>query len=173
MSPVSQGPSAVSILRKSQRAAVGSRMNEQDEVIGAIVGKQAQAMVALGDRLLIVKSGFMAGATLGDKATTFPYLNIVSIEENSGMIFAVIEILTAAHSGGRTKGLLEHEQDRRPFQGQQLHTPRQGNPRRSPTATGHVGPGVLFGPVTTGPGKQARGVWISRWPQPLGHRSSG
>jgi len=54
--------------------------------------------VALSDLVLIVKTGFMTGAMGGGRVTSFDYQDIVSIEENTGMAFATIEILTAAYS---------------------------------------------------------------------------
>ncbi len=72
-------------------------------VVGVYIGASGQSLIAFGDRLVIIKTGLMAGASFGGKVTVFPYQDIVSIEENSGMVTAVIEVLTAAHSGERDK----------------------------------------------------------------------
>lgn len=53
---------------KHVRAAIGA----DEEVRAVIKGQSKQALVALGDRLIIVKPGFQAGAGFGAKVTTIP-----------------------------------------------------------------------------------------------------
>ena len=67
-----------------------------DERIEAVVkGVVTQAIVAFSDRLLVVKVGPTAGATGGGRATTFRYLDIVGVQENTGIMMGVIIIQTA------------------------------------------------------------------------------
>lgn len=66
-----------------------------DEVVQAVVGGVGtQAIVALSDRLLVVKVGPLAGATGGGRATTFRYVDILGVQVNTGMVTAGIIIQT-------------------------------------------------------------------------------
>ncbi len=60
-----------------------------------MVGVSAQAIVALDDRLLIVKAGIMAGATGGGRITEFRYRDILGIQVNTGITTATIIVQTA------------------------------------------------------------------------------
>lgn len=76
-----------------------------DEQVGAhdvqfvVMGLKGQAIIALSERLVVVKAGFMAGATGGGRATSFRYEDIIGLEINTGWVTAVIEIITAGHTG--------------------------------------------------------------------------
>lgn len=91
-----------------------------DEHVGAhdvrfvIMGTFGQAIVALTDRAVVVKAGFMAGATGGGRATSFNYTDIVGIEINTGWLSAVIEIVTAGHTGTPQHDWWEMGKDRDP-----------------------------------------------------------
>lgn len=92
-----------------------------DEHVGAydvrfvIMGAFGQAIVALTDRAVVVKAGFMAGATGGGRATSFNYADIVGIEINAGWVNAVIEIVTAGHTGTPQHDWWEMGKDRDPW----------------------------------------------------------
>lgn len=102
-------------LRKREREAVEAHVRSTDEIHGVMVGAANQGLVALQDRLIIVKSGVQAGAMGGNRVTTFPYADIISIEANTGMVNAVVEVLTAAYSGGAEKDFWSRDRDRDPF----------------------------------------------------------
>lgn len=92
-----------------------------DEQVGAtdvrfvVMGVGGQAIVALTDRLVIVKAGFMAGATGGGRATYFRYSDILAIEVNTGLLNAVIEIVTAGHTGTPEHDWWAMSKDRDPW----------------------------------------------------------
>jgi hypothetical protein len=64
-----------------------------------IVGNSSQCLVALPESCIIVKPGFMAGATGGGRFTEFHYTDITGIEVNTGIVNAVVEVTTPAYQG--------------------------------------------------------------------------
>jgi len=80
-----------------------------------LVGVRGQAMVALDDRLLVLKAGFMAGATFGGKATSFPYDQITGIEVQHGPLTGVLRVETASFPGGLSGGYWAQDNDRNPW----------------------------------------------------------
>ena len=86
------------ILPQKERKIYDEQVGDTD-VRFVVMGVNGQAIVALTDRLVIVKAGFMAGATGGGRATSFRYSDIVAFEVNTGILNAVIEIVTAGHTG--------------------------------------------------------------------------
>lgn len=64
-----------------------------------IVGTSSQCLIALTESCIIVKAGFMAGATGGGRFTEFHYSDITGIEVNTGMMSAVLEVTTPAYQG--------------------------------------------------------------------------
>ncbi|MDQ0575249.1 DUF2510 domain-containing protein [Agromyces albus] len=67
----------------------------------------AGVLAAFHDRVMIVKTGtmtsFMAGAFLGGRITTFPLVDITSIEFNGQWLTGVLEILTPSYQGTANK----------------------------------------------------------------------
>lgn len=65
------------------------------------------SLIVFADRCVLSKSGiwggFMAGSLGGAREATFFFPDITGIEYNSGLLFGVLEILTASYSGGATK----------------------------------------------------------------------
>lgn len=80
-----------------------ANLSKDDAVRFCIVGMHKQSLIALESRLLIVKHGFMAGATGGARKSTFDYADITNVEVNTGWVNGVIEVLSAAYSGGTQK----------------------------------------------------------------------
>ena len=93
----------IGILHKKVRKLVEENIGDGETVEFCLVGEGKQSIVALNDRLLIIKPGFMAGATLGARATTFYYRDIISIEVNTGALMGVIEITTPSYQGAKEK----------------------------------------------------------------------
>jgi hypothetical protein len=79
-----------------------------------IVGNSSQCLVALSQSCIIVKPGFMAGATGGGRFTEFHYADITGIEVNTGMINAVLEVTTPAYQG-RSKDFWSAGKNEDPF----------------------------------------------------------
>jgi hypothetical protein len=65
------------------------------------------SLIVFADRCVLSKSGiwggYMAGSLGGAREATFFFPDITGIEYNSGLLFGVLEILTASYSGGATK----------------------------------------------------------------------
>lgn len=64
-----------------------------------LIGGGSQALIALDERLIIVKPGFMAGASFGARVTSFAYRDIAALEVNTGMMNGVIEVITSGYQG--------------------------------------------------------------------------
>ena len=79
------------------------------------VGGWSQAIVALQDRLLMIKPGMAAGTTFGARVTSFYYRDITGIEVNTGLMQGVIEINTPAYQGTQEKDFWNQNKDRDPF----------------------------------------------------------
>lgn len=60
-------------------------------------------MIALGDRLLIVKPGFHAGTTFGSLVTTFFYRDVTAIQVQTFLVSGWIEVSSAGFQGGGRK----------------------------------------------------------------------
>jgi hypothetical protein len=78
-------------------------LGESDDVKLCIQGTNSQAIVALQERLLVIKPGWEAAATFGARVTSFYYQDITGIEVNTGLLMGVIEINTPAYQGTATK----------------------------------------------------------------------
>jgi hypothetical protein len=59
----------------------------------------SQTLVITNQRAIIIKTGFMAGQTLGGKVVSFPYEHITSVEVRSSMLTGVFEISAAGIQG--------------------------------------------------------------------------
>lgn len=86
----------LSILKGRTRRVAEENVGS-DRVLFCLLGCFNQALIALEDRLLIVKSGFMAGALGGARTVTFHYQDITAIEMVTGVLTGVIEIGTPSY----------------------------------------------------------------------------
>lgn len=103
------------ILHKKVLELVRQNVSANDELLFVLVGTDNQSLIALQDRILIVKIGLLAGTAFGGRATTFYYRDITSIEINTGWISGVLEILTPSYAGGVQKDFWNRGRDRDPF----------------------------------------------------------
>ena len=77
-----------------------------ERVLGQVIGNSRQAVVATDHKVLIVKTGIMAGQTFGGKATSIDYRTIVGVEVRTGFSQGEFEIIAAsmqAPQGNRNK----------------------------------------------------------------------
>ena len=95
--------------------AIEENINKEEKVLFCLVGNSNQTMIALEDRLLVIKTWLEAGETFGSKTTSFRYKDITSIEVNTGAINGVIEICTPSFQGTSQKDYLAISRDRNPF----------------------------------------------------------
>ena len=86
--------SALRLLSQKVRDAALQHISPNESVQICLVGAGGQALVALENRLLIVKAGFMAGQTFGAKVNTFDYPQIIGIEVSAGFQTAVLQVQT-------------------------------------------------------------------------------
>jgi len=84
----------LTVLNRKVRALVEKYIRPAENVRFCLVGTGGQSIVALDDRLLVVKTGFMAGATFGGRATSFDYADISEIGVNTGLMNGTLEVVT-------------------------------------------------------------------------------
>ncbi len=85
-------------LPKKARAQVEQNMQPGEPVLFVLIGTGNQAIVALENRLLISKSGMLAGATFGGRCTSFNYADIGGIQVNT-----VVGCVTVDPEGGTSR----------------------------------------------------------------------
>ncbi len=107
--------SALDAVPAKARKHVLSHIHADEQVHIALVGSSSQVLIALDDRLLIVKPGMMAGATFGAKVATFPYSNISAIEVNTTMMSGVIEVISSGYDGRKPTSYWSTDESRDPF----------------------------------------------------------
>jgi hypothetical protein len=86
-------------------------MAKGERIEFCIVGNSDQAIVALGERIMTLKSGYMAGATLGNKVTSFPYRELSSISVTTTALSGVIEIIPVGTDAGKQAGVWDRGKD--------------------------------------------------------------
>lgn len=105
----------LSILPKRTREAAEEHIGGS-RVVFTLLGLYGQALIALEDRLLIVKPGFLAGALGGVRITSFLYEDITAIELNTGIFFGVIEIGTPSYVLSQSRDFWTAHPDKDPAQ---------------------------------------------------------
>ena len=118
--PSSKVAGGAEVLSNELRKLVQPHISEGESIQFCLLSKDIggwnQAIVALTDRLLMLKPGFMARATFGPGVICFYYLDITSIEVNTGLINGVIEINTPSYQGNGQKGLWNFKnEDKDPY----------------------------------------------------------
>jgi hypothetical protein len=68
-----------------------------------VEGTFKQILACFADRCVVVKPGFMAGATFGGMVTTFDYREITGIQVQTKMNTGYIEILTSSFQANTSK----------------------------------------------------------------------
>ena len=83
----------------NERAAVMADLLPGEAIVAMIVGVRGQSLVVTDARVLVVRTGMPAQATLGDRVTAFAYADISGLEVRTGLAKAVVEILSPGLSG--------------------------------------------------------------------------
>ena len=110
------------VLSKKVRKLAQQNMSEDETVRFCLlspsgIGGWSQAIVALDDRLLVIKPGMAAMATFGARVTSFYYRDITGIEVNTGLVQGVIEINTPSYQGIAQKDFWSvRDNNKNPFQ---------------------------------------------------------
>ena len=87
----------IAALPGSVRKTASQHVESGERVDFFLVGHADQTLVALADRLLILKPGFMANTAFGCRATTLYYRDVTGIQINTGMRKAVLEVSTPSY----------------------------------------------------------------------------
>jgi len=104
----------IEFLGSRERKLAEENINPNEKVLFCLVGHWGQTLVALTDRLLIIKVGMRAGATFGERVTTFYYRDITGIDVNTGLVNGAIEISTPSYQGTEQKGFWNTDRTRDP-----------------------------------------------------------
>jgi hypothetical protein len=107
--------SALDVIPAKARKHVDSHVGQHENVLIVLVGQSSQTLVALDERLIIVKPGYMAGASFGAKATSFSYRDISAIEVNTTMMSGVIEVIAAGYDGRKPTRYWSSDKNQDPF----------------------------------------------------------
>ncbi len=105
----------IECLSKKNKKLLDENLQKGETVEFCLVGGGDQVIIALDNRLIILKSGIMAGATFGSRVTSFYYTDITGFEINTGLINGVIEINTPSYEGTRQKDFWSMSKDRDPW----------------------------------------------------------
>jgi hypothetical protein len=71
-------------LDKKEADLLNRNMAPGERILGQVIGQSRQAVVATDHKVLVIKTGLMAGQTFGGKATSFDYRTIVGVEVRTG-----------------------------------------------------------------------------------------
>jgi len=91
--------SALRVLPAKTLKIVRPHIAQNEAVFLCLVGGFGQALIALGDRVLIAMAGLMSGNVFGGKVNTFPYREITGVEIHTGMTTGVLVIQTPSFPG--------------------------------------------------------------------------
>jgi hypothetical protein len=101
---------AVRVLDRKLLQVAQQNIGVSENIRIALTGGSGQALLALDDRIVNLKAGWLAGATFGGKATSFPYDQVSAIKLKAGPANAVLQVhssafqqLRSAATGRRTR----------------------------------------------------------------------
>ena len=93
----------VEILSRRVRAELERQASEHEHVLFCLRGSLAHSLIALDERLLIVKPGFHAGTTFGSLTTTFYYQDVTGIQLHTFVLTGWIEVSSPSFQGRERK----------------------------------------------------------------------
>jgi len=79
-------------LGNKEQAQLAQTLLPGAKVLSQCVGLKGQALVVTDRKVLIIKTGWMAGSTLGAKVTTFDYRTITSAEVRTGPLMGAFSL---------------------------------------------------------------------------------
>ena len=91
--------SLLRLLPGKTRRLAQPHISPDETVFICLVGAFGQALIALADRVLVVKAGFMSGRVRGGRVNAFPYRGITGIEIHTGAATGVLVIQTPSFQG--------------------------------------------------------------------------
>lgn len=93
-------------LGKKETELLRRNLTTDETILGQVIGNFGQAIVATNHKVLVVKTGLMAGQTFGGKATSFDYRTLVGVEVRSGFGQGEFELMAGgllASQGNRNR----------------------------------------------------------------------
>ena len=91
------------ILGRRVRREVERQLSAREHVLFCLRGSLGHSLVALDERLLIVKPGFHAGTTFGALTTTFYYQDVTGIQLHTFLFTGWIEVSSPSFQGRERK----------------------------------------------------------------------
>jgi len=87
----------VESIKSSAALQLLEQHKSSDETVEAVVigYNDGQVLVGLGQRLLVIKVGFFAGATGGGRVSSYPYTDVVGIQTNTGFVNGALVVQVA------------------------------------------------------------------------------
>jgi Short C-terminal domain len=93
---------SVDALPKQVRKHTGGHISDHEPILFFLEGTQHQTLVALLDRVVIMKPGFMANATGGCRVTTIHYSEMTGVQVNTGHLMGVLQVTSPSYPAVRT-----------------------------------------------------------------------
>lgn len=93
-------------LGKKEADLLRRNLAQGETVLGQVIGNFNQVVVATDQKVLIIKTGLMAGQMFGGKATSYDYRNVVGVEVRTGFAQGEFELLAgglANNQGSKIK----------------------------------------------------------------------
>src|SRR5439155_7300162 len=101
------------ILSRRVRREVGRHVGADERILFCLRGSLDHSLVALEDRILLVKPGFHAGTTFGSLVTTLHYSDVTGVQVHTFLLSGWIEISSPSFQGReRKRNRWPHGQDR-------------------------------------------------------------
>jgi len=93
----------IEILSRRVRREVERQVSDHEHVLFCLRGSLNHSLIALDERLLIVKPGFHAGTTFGTLTTTFYYPDVTGIQLHTFIFTGWIEVSSPSFQGRERK----------------------------------------------------------------------
>ena len=93
----------VEILSRRVRREVERQVAEHENVLFCLRGSLNHSLIALDERLVIVKPGFHAGTMFGTLTTTFYYTDVTGIQVHTFLLTGWIEVSSPSFQGRERK----------------------------------------------------------------------
>jgi hypothetical protein len=77
------------------RTVLDEHRGPDEEVHAVVIGRPEQVLVALDERLLVIKIGMTAGATGAARVTSIPYEDVSGILVSTGLVVGTLTVQTA------------------------------------------------------------------------------
>jgi hypothetical protein len=101
------------VLSRRVRREVGRHVGGEERILFCLRGCLDHSLVALDDRILLVKPGFHAGTTFGSLVTTLHYADVTGVQVHTFLLSGWIEISSPSFQGReRKRNRWPHGQDR-------------------------------------------------------------